>query len=177
MKKIIIGTFMAIAAVIAAILIAASMQPDTFQVTRSIIINAKPGVIAAQIADFRKWISWSPYEKYDPAMKRTYSGPGAGIGAVYGWEGDSRVGAGRMEIVNVTPGLISIKLDFFKPMTGHNTAEFRLEPAGESTKLTWTMRGLNRFIAKIFHLFIDMDRMVGSDFEAGLQNLKAFAER
>jgi hypothetical protein len=177
MKKIAIGTLILLSCGIAAILIKAATGPDTFSIRRSIIINAKPEKITAHIIDLRKWTSWSPYEKYDPAMTRTYSGSKAGMGAVYEWKGNSNIGSGRMEITGVVPSRISFKLDFFKPIEGHNTAEFTFEPAGASTRVTWGMSGPNRFIGKIIHVFINMDKMVGKDFEAGLKNLKTIAEK
>lgn len=161
---------------VVAILAIAATKSDTFHVRRSISIEADPERIAAQIIDFRKWTSWSPYEKYDPAMKRSFSDPSTGKGALYEWRGNSDIGAGRMEITGVSPSMISIKLDFLEPMEAHNLVEFTLKPEGKSTKLTWEMHGPLSFIGKVIHVFIDMDRMVGRDFEAGLENLKSIAE-
>ncbi len=176
MKSFGIGALIVIIAAIAVVLIIASTRPDIFTVQRSINIKAKPEKIAASITDFHKWTSWSPYEKYDPAMKKTFSGPQKGKGAAYEWNGNSKVGSGRMEIMETSPSRVSIKLDFFKPMEGHNVADFIFEPDGGSTKVTWDMHGPNRFIGKIFHVFINMDKMVGKDFETGLQNLKSLSE-
>ena len=175
--KIVLGALIVIVAAVVVILIIAATKPDTFQVQRSTTIKAKPEKIAAQITDFHKWTSWSPYEKLDPAMKRTFSGAQAGEGAVYEWNGNSKVGSGRMEITGVSPSKVSIKLDFFKPMEGHNSADFIFEPEGGSTKVTWDMHGPNRFIHKIFHVFFNMDKMVGKAFEEGLQNLKSLSEK
>jgi hypothetical protein len=177
MKKIGLGALIIAAVGVAAILIIAATGPDTFRIRRSITINAKPEKIAAHIVDFRKWTSWSPYEKYDPAMKRTHSGSKIGPGAVYEWKGNSDIGSGRMEIIDVSSSRVSIKLDFFEPFEGHNTAEFIFEPAGASTRVTWEMHGPNRFIGKVMHIFINMDKMVGKDFEAGLQHLKSISEK
>lgn len=177
MKKIILGILIVVVAAVAVTLILAATKPDTFVVRRSATVNAEPDRIAEQIIDFRKWAAWSPYEKYDPAMKRTFSGPGKGTGAVYEWKGNSDIGSGRMKILEVTPDRISIQLDFFEPIEGHNTAEFIFEPEGASTRVTWDMHGPTSFIGKIFHVFINMDTMVGKDFEAGLLNLKAVAEK
>jgi hypothetical protein len=174
--KIAIGALIAIVAAVAIILIIAATKPDKFDIKRSIVINAKPEKIAAQIIDFRKWTFWSPYEKYDPEMKRTYSGSRTGKGAVYEWKGNSKIGSGRMEITDVTPSRITIKLDFFTPFEGHNTAEYIFEREGNATNVTWDMHGPNRFIGKIIHVFISMDKMVGKDFEAGLADLKKAAE-
>lgn len=177
MKKIIFGALIVFAGAVAAVLIIASTKPDTFHIQRSITINTKPAKIATHIVDFRKWTSWSPYEKYDPAMKRTYSGSAIGKGAIYEWNGNSDIGAGRMEIRDVTPSRIAIKLDFIRPMEGHNTAEFIFEPRGGSTVVTWDMHGPTSFIGKIIHVFMNMDKMIGKDFEAGLGNLKSLAEK
>ena len=167
-----------IAVVVIAVLILAAMKPDTFRVVRSTTIKAPPERIFPLIADFRNWSAWSPWEKMDPALKRTYSGAAEGKGAVYEWEGNKKVGKGRMEIIDAPPSeKVAIKLDFLKPFEAHNTAEFTLQPRGETTDVTWVMHGPNLFIGKVMSVFISMDRMVGKDFEAGLANLKAAAER
>ena len=163
---------------VAAILVLAAMKPDTFRVVRSTTVKAPPEKIFPLIADFRAWSAWSPWEKMDPALKRSYSGPGSGQGAVYAWEGNSKVGKGRMEIIDAPPpSRVAIKLDFLKPFEAHNTAEFTLTPRGSTTDVTWAMHGPNLFIGKVMSLFVSMDRMVGKDFETGLANLKAEAER
>ena len=160
-----------------AVLLLAATKPDTFRVQRATSIKAPPEKIYALIDDYHRWASWSPWEKRDPAMKRSYSGAPAGRGAVYEWAGNSKVGKGRMEIVEASPySRVAIKLDFLKPMEAHNIAEFTLEPRGDSTVVTWSMDGRSPYLAKVMHVFFDMDRMVGKDFEAGLANLKAAAE-
>ncbi len=177
MKRIVIGAAVILAGAVGLVLIIASGRPDSFTVRRSLVIHAAPGRIAPYIVDFRRWMSWSPYEKYDPAMKRIFSGSTSGRGAVYEWKGNGDIGAGRMEIVDVAPSGVSIRLDFFEPFEAHNLAAFVFEPEGAATNLTWEMNGRNNLAAKIVHVFIDMDRMVGGDFEAGLWNLKALAEK
>jgi uncharacterized protein YndB with AHSA1/START domain len=163
---------------IAAILVLAAMKPDTFRITRAITVKAPPEKIFPLIADFRAWSAWSPWEKRDPALKRSYGGSASGKGAVYEWEGNSKVGKGRMEIIDAPPpSRLAIKLDFLKPFEAHNTAEFTLTPRGSTTDVTWAMHGPNLFIGKVMSLFVSMDRMVGKDFETGLANLKAEAER
>jgi uncharacterized protein YndB with AHSA1/START domain len=163
---------------IAAILVLAAMKPDTFRITRAITVNAPPEKIFPLIADFRAWSAWSPWEKRDPALKRSYGGSASGKGAVYEWEGNSKVGKGRMEIIDAPPpSRLAIKLDFLKPFEAHNTAEFTLTPRENTTDVTWAMHGPNLFIGKVMSLFVSMDRMVGKDFETGLANLKAEAER
>lgn len=163
---------------IVAVLVLAGRKPDTFRVERATAINAPPDRIFALINDFRNWTSWSPWEKMDPALKRSYSGPPAGPGAVYEWEGNKKVGKGRMEIVDTVPSrAVTIKLDFLKPFEAHNTAAFTMAPQGDTTLVTWAMYGPLPYIGKVMHVFMNMDRMVGNDFEAGLANLKAAAER
>jgi len=162
---------------IAAVLILAATRPDTFQVQRAASIKAPPERIFPLINDFNRWRAWSPCEKKDPTMKRTFGVATSGKGATYAWEGNGEVGQGRMEIADsAPPSKVAIKLDFVKPFEAHNLVEFVLEPDGDATRVTWTMRGDAPYFAKIIHLFIDMDRMVGKDFEAGLASLKATAE-
>jgi len=163
--------------VLAALLLYVTTKPDTFRIQRSATIKAPPEKIFPLINDFHRWVSWSPYEKKDPTMKRTYSGAADGKDSVYEWDGDQNVGQGRMEIIESTPpSKIAIKLDFMKPFEAHNIAEFTLQRGAETTDVTWAMQGPLSYAAKIIHLFFDMDRMVGKDFEAGLANLKALAE-
>jgi carbon monoxide dehydrogenase subunit G len=166
-----------IVVLIAAVLILAATRPDTFRVQRAASIKAPPEAIFSLINDFHRWGTWSPWEKKDPAMKRTFGAATRGKGAVYAWEGNKDVGQGRMEIAeSVPPSRVAIKLDFVQPFEAHNTVEFTLEPNGDATNVTWTMQGDTPYFAKIIHLFIDMDRMVGKDFETGLANLKPAAE-
>jgi polyketide cyclase/dehydrase/lipid transport protein len=163
---------------IAAVLIFAATKPDSFSVQRATSIKAAPEKIFALLDDFHNWGVWSPWEKMDPSMKRTFNGPANGKGSVYAWDGNSKVGQGRMEITDaLPPSQVTIKLDFIKPFEGHNVAEFVLEPKGDSTNVTWTMRGPSPYIAKLMSVFFSMDSMIGKDFEAGLANLKAAAEK
>jgi len=158
--------------------ILAAMKPDVFRVQRSASIKAPPEKVFPLINEFDRWSAWSPWEKKDPAMKRTRSGPAAGKGAVYAWEGNGEVGVGRMEITSSTsPSLVALNLDFTKPFEAHNQVEFALDGKGDSTNVTWTMRGPVPYLAKIVHVIFDMDKMVGKDFEAGLANLKTIAEK
>jgi hypothetical protein len=172
----IIAIVLAIA--IAIILIVAAIKPNAFSIQRATIVKAAPERIFPLINDFHQWGTWSPYENKDPAMKRSYSGAASGQGAVYAWEGNKNVGSGRMEILQATaPSKIVIKLDFFAPFEGHNTAEFTMLPQGDATNVTWLMHGPLPFMGKVMHVFINMDRMVGKDFEAGLINLKRLTEK
>jgi|SRR5665213_466023 len=178
MLEVIAVIAVVLAIVIAIVLILAATKPDTFSVERAIDIAAPAERIFPRISDFHQWVSWSPWEKKDPAMQRNYEGSASGKGAVYGWEGNKNVGSGRMEILEAeAPSKILIKLDFFKPFEGHNTAEFTMLPQGAGTRLTWVMRGPASFMSKLMQVFMNFDRMIGKDFETGLSNLKKLAEQ
>ncbi|MDO9295561.1 SRPBCC family protein [Bradyrhizobium sp.] len=178
MMKAIAITAVVLAIAIAVVLILAATKPDTFAVQRAAIVNAPAEKIFPLISDFRQWGAWSPYEHKDPAMKRTFSGAVRGTGAVYAWDGDKNVGSGRMEILDVAaPSKVVIKLDFYTPFEAHNTAEFTMLPQDDATRVIWRMHGPASFMAKIMHVFINIDKMVGKDFEAGLANLKRLAEK
>ena len=177
-KTVTVVIVLLLVVVAGAVLAYAATKPDVFHVRRTASIKAPPDKIFPLINDFRSWSSWSPYEHKDPAMKRTYSGAAAGTGAVYAWDGDKNVGSGRIEIADTTPpNRVAIKLDMITPFETHNRVEFTLQPKGDTTDVTWAMNGDTPYFAKILHVFMDMDRMVGRDFEAGLANLKALAEK
>jgi len=162
---------------LAALLLYVATNPDTFRIQRSISIKAPAEHIFPLINDFHRWVSWSPYETKDPAMKRTYSGAAKGKTSVYEWDGDRNVGKGRMEIAESSPpSKVAIKLDFIQPFEAHNIAEFTLEAGTDSTTVTWSMHGPLPYLTKVIHLFFNMDTMIGKDFEAGLANLKSIAE-
>jgi uncharacterized protein YndB with AHSA1/START domain len=160
------------------VLVLAAGKPDEFRVQRSISIDAPAARIFESIDSFHRWPTWSPWEKMDPAMQRTHSGATSGKGAIYEWQGNNKVGQGRMEIMESNaPRRIVIKLDFLKPFEAHNTAEFILTPQGdERTDVSWAMSGPTPFIGKIMHVFMNMDKMVGKDFATGLANLKTVNE-
>lgn len=163
--------------VVAAILLFAT-RPDTFRVERSITIDAAPEKIFMLVNDFRAWRQWSPWENIDPNLKRSYSGAASGEGAAYAWEGNNKIGSGRMEILNATsPAQIIIQLDFIKPFAARNTAEFNFKQNGATTEVVWAMHGSNSYMHKLMGLFFSMDKMVGASFETGLMNLKAIAEQ
>ena len=167
-----------VVAAIAGVLIFAATKPDTFRVQRAAGIKAPPEKIFALNNDFKAWTAWSPWEKKDPAMKRTWGATTSGKGAMYAWDGNKDVGQGSMEITESSPASkVTLKLDFVKPFEGHNMVEFTLEPKGDVTNVTWTMQGPSPFIGKIMQVFVSMDSMVGKDFESGLANLKAAAEK
>ena len=167
----------AIAVLIAAVLIYAATQPDVFRVQRATSIKAPPEKISAALGDFRGWQAWSPWEMMDPAMKRNYGGAEKGKGATYAWEGNSKVGQGRMEITDATASRVALDLDFLKPFEAHNKVVFTLVPKGEATEVTWAMQGPVPYPAKIVHVFMNMDSMVGGQFETGLANLKTITEK
>ncbi len=167
-----------VVAAIAALLIFAATRPDTFRVERTARIQAPAEKIFPLIDDFHRWGTWSPYEKLDPEMKRTFGGSASGKGATYAWDSKGKAGAGRMEIVESSPSSkIAINLDFTSPMEGHNLAEFTLQPQGDATMVTWSMQGKSPYVAKLMGIFFNMDQMIGKDFEAGLANLKTTTEK
>jgi len=177
-KTIVIAVVVLLAIAVVVVLGLAAMKPDTFRVQRAMAIKAPPEKIFALINDFHTWGQWSPWEKKDSAMKRAFSGAPSGKGAAYAWEGDNNVGQGSMEIVeSAPPSKIAIKLDFVRPFEAHNRVVFTLEPKGDATNVSWDMQGPTPFLAKIVHVFLDMDKMVGNDFETGLANLKAASEK
>jgi hypothetical protein len=172
----IIAVVLAIA--IAIVLVLAAAKPNTFSVQRGATMKAPPEKIFSLINDFHQWGSWSPWENRDPAMTRSFSGADRGRGAVYAWEGNKNVGSGRMEILDAsTPSKIIIKLDFLKPFEAHNMAEFTMLPQGDATSVSWVMHGPAPFMSKMMQVFMNMDKMIGKDFEIGLANLKGLAER
>ena len=178
MLEVIVIIAVVLAVAIAAILIIAATKPDRLRVQRAISIKAPPERIFSLISDFHQWVAWSPYEQKDPVMKRTYDGAERGKGAVYAWDGDKNVGSGRMEILEASaPQKIVIKLDFFKPFEGHNTAEFTMLPQGDGTHVTWLMHGPANFMSRLIQVFMNLDNMIGKDFEAGLANLKTLTEK
>ncbi|MDP1948025.1 MAG: SRPBCC family protein [Nitrospirota bacterium] len=174
LKKIgIIGALLVVS-----LLAYAATKPDTFRVQRTATIAAPPEKVFGLIQDLHQWAFWSPWEKMDPAMKKSYSGAPQGAGAALEWDGNTDVGTGRMEIVSTVPSSrVVIKLDFLKPFEAHNQAEFIVEGSESSTSVTWAMHGPQPFIMKVMDLVMGMDKMVGKDFETGLANLKQLAER
>jgi uncharacterized protein YndB with AHSA1/START domain len=160
------------------VLIIAAFKPGSFSVQRTATIQAPPEKIFPLINDYHNWPQWSPWEKIDPTMKRTFSGPSSGTGSVYEWDGNNKAGKGRMETAESVPASkIAIKLDFIKPMETNNNVQFSLQPNGDSTTVTWTMTGPVSFPAKVMTVFVSMDKMIGPDFETGLANMKATAEK
>jgi hypothetical protein len=158
-------------------LIVAARRPDDLRVERSITISAPAAIVFAQINDLRKWLEMSPYAKEDPAAKYTFAGPPAGAGSSVEWVGNAKVGSGRMTIIDSRPNeLVRFKFEFFKPWYCTNTTDFIFRPTGSGTEVTWAMFQKNKFIAKAAGLVMNMDKMIGESFEAGLVNLKNLAE-
>ena len=173
LKKILI----AVAVIIVVMVVIVALQPTEFRVARSTTISAPAPAVFAQVNDFHKWEAWNPWGKIDPAMKQTYEGAPAGIGAIYTWAGNNEVGEGRMTLTESRPSeLIRIKMEFFKPFAGISTAEFTFKPEGNQTAVTWRMSGENNFMAKAMHLFMNMDKMIGGQFDKGLAQMKSIVE-
>lgn len=173
LKKI----FIALAVIIAVFVGVVVMQPSEFRVARTATISAPAAAAFAQINDFHNWQAWSPWEKLDPAMKKTFEGEPAGAGAIYAWAGNDKVGEGRMTLTESRPNeLIRIKLEFLQPFASTNTTEFVFKPEDDQTVVTWSMFGEKNFVSKAFGLFVNMDNMIGSDFDKGLAQLKTVAE-
>jgi hypothetical protein len=164
-------------ALVAALLLFAATRPGSFSVERRIVVQAPQHKIQPLIADFHRWADWSPWERLDPGMKRTFGGPPAGVGATYGWQGNKDVGSGRMEVKTAAPDKVGIQLDFIEPFEAHNTTDFMLAPKDGGTEVRWVMSGPAPFITKLMGVFVSMDSMIGKDFEKGLVQLKAAAEK
>ena len=167
-----------LALLIAAILIYAATKPDSFRIERSTTIKAPSEKVFALINDYKQWEAWSPWEKIDPALKRTYSGAASGVGAIYEWSGNKDIGQGRMEIVESTPSTkVSLKLDFITPFEAHNMVDFTLTQQGDTTTITQAMYGPSPYMSKLMTIFFSMEKMVGGKYEEGLANIKAIAEK
>ncbi len=163
---------LAFAVIVVALAAFIATRPAEFRIVRSRTLSAPPAVVHGYVNDFHKWAEWSPWEKLDPALKRDHSGAPAGTGAVYAWSGNSQVGEGRMTITDSrAPHSVTIRLEFIKPFAATNTSQFDFAPSGSGTQVTWAMSGRNNFTSKAFSVFMDMDKMVGADFERGLANL------
>ncbi len=176
-----IGVFkiilLGLAIIIAALAAFVAMQPSDFRITRSATISAPPADVFAQVNDFHNWQAWSPWAKLDPAAKNTFEGPPSGPGAIFKWSGNDKVGEGSMTVTDGRPDeMILIKLDFVRPFAATNTAEFTFKPQGDQTVVTWNMFGRNNFISKAVCVFMNMDKMVGGEFEKGLATMKKEVE-
>jgi len=176
-KKTLLGILVLLVVLVAVCACIVALQPSHYRVERSATISAPPATVFAQVDDFHKWDAWSPWAKLDPAMKQSYEGAASGVGAIYKWAGNDQVGEGRLTITESRPSdLIKIKLEFLKPWAATNVTDFTFTPQGNQTAVTWTMSGENNFVGKAFSLFMNMDKMIGNDFEKGLAQMKNVAE-
>lgn len=153
-------------------------RPDGFRVSRSATMSAPPSRIFAEVNNFRKWEAWSPWVKMDPDQKLTYDGPEEGEGHYMSWEGNKKVGAGCLTITGSRPDeLVRIRMDFRRPVEASHHAEFHFQPEGDVTTVTWTMTGRHDcFLFKAMSCVMSMDRMVGGEFEKGLESIRAIVE-
>jgi hypothetical protein len=162
---------------VALLLILAALQPAEFRYERCTLIAAPPATIFPHVNELKNWMAWSPWEKMDPAMRRTFSGPASGVGATYAWEGNNKIGAGRMTITESQPdALIQLRLEFLKPFACTNRGEFTFTPGKGGTLVTWSMDGTNKFIGRLMGVFMNMDKLCGDSFAEGLATLKKLAE-
>ncbi len=174
---VILIIFAVLAPIIVVLLVFAATRPSEFRISRWETMSASSADTFAQVNDFHNWDGWSPWAKIDPAMQKTYQGTPAGTGAIYTWNGNNKVGAGRMTILESKPNsLVRIKLEFFRPFKATHESEFTFKPEGSQTEVTWSMIGRNNFVFKIFGLFMSMDKMLGGEFEKGLASMKAIVE-
>ncbi len=175
-KKLLLALVFSLLAVPLLVVAVALTRPDTFQVERSTRLAAPPAAVYATVVDFRQWERWSPWAKLDPKQKTTLVGEG--VGAVYTWSGDDKVGSGRMTIVEAVPDArVGIKLEFLSPFETTNETTFVIAADGAGSRLTWLMKGRHGFVGRAMSIFMDMDKMIGPDFEKGLASLKVELER
>lgn len=173
LKKILLGLVLVVVALLAVI----AMQPSEFRIERSATMSAPASAPFAQVNDFHNWEAWSPWLEADPSAKVTFEGPSSGASAMYRWAGNDDVGSGSMTLLESHPDKrIRIQLEFLKPFPNSCTAEFRFEPKGDQTVVTWSMYGKNGFKGKAIHFFMNMDKMIGGQFEKGLAKMKAVVE-
>lgn len=167
-----------VALLVALLIVVIGMRPTDFRITRQLAMAAPPGAVFPHVNELAKWQAWSPWEELDPDLKRMYEGPAAGEGARYAWSGNTKVGEGNMTITDSRPSeLVRLRLEFIKPFAAINTSEFTFQPSAGGTLVVWNMLGRNNFMAKAFGLLMDMDKLIGKDFEKGLAKLKTLAEK
>ncbi len=176
-KKILLTLLSLVGLALVVILGLAATKPNTYRVERKSTIAAEPSTIFGVVNDFHRWPEWSPWENLDPQMKRTFEGPESGTGASYAWLGNDQVGQGKMTITESTPSdRIALRLEFIKPWAATNDVQFQFTPGDAGTDVAWTMNGNNNFMSKVMGVFMNMDQMIGKDFEAGLESMKTLAE-
>lgn len=152
-------------------------RPDTFSYTRTVVINATPEAVYKEVEDFRRWAFWSPWAPLDPNCKNSFEGPQSGAGSIFNWDGNGKVGAGKMTITETKPAeVVLIDLQFYRPMKALNHTEFTFTPHGGGTLVSWTMSGRNTFFSKLIDLLMNCEKMVGDMFVKGLTNLKNTVE-
>jgi len=177
LKKIAVTLFSVITLAVVAVLAIAATRPATYHVERSVSMGASQGAVFAVVNDLHRFHEWSPWQKLDPQMKVTYSGPPTGVGASYTWVGNDKVGEGRMTMTDATPpSSVTQKLEFIKPFVSTCAVHINIAPDGDGSRVTWAIDGNNNYVSKVMCLFVSMDAMMGKDFEAGLANLKQVAE-
>lgn len=166
-----------VAAVIGVLAFAISRRPPELRVERSTVVGAPPGAVFEHINDLHAWPEWSPWAKLDPEMQVTYDGAAAGVGAGYAWTGNKKVGEGRMTITESRPDeRVALRLEFIKPFKSVSDTAFVLTPQGDGTRVTWTMRSKHDFMSKAMGVFMNMDQLIGKDFEKGLAQMKTVVE-
>lgn len=177
MRKKLLIAFAVLVGILGVLAVVVAMQPSEYRIERTAKIDAPPEIAFAQVNDFHNWDAWSPWAKLDPAMVATFEGPASGVGAIYKWSGNDKVGEGQMTILESKPDeFIRFKLEFLRPFPDTCTTEFTFKPEGASTSAIWTMTGRRNFMAKGVCLVMDMDKMVGGDFENGLAQMKTVCE-
>jgi hypothetical protein len=163
--------------IVVVLAVVVAFRSSQYRVERSVRILAPPAVVFAQVNDFHHWQPWSPWAKLDPAAKNTFEGPSSGTGAIFKWSGNNKIGEGRMTLLESHPDeLIGLKLEFVRPFAGASTAEFKFKSEGNQTLVTWSTIGHKNFMVKAMCLVMDMDKMIGAQFEKGLADLKAISE-
>ncbi len=173
LKKILLG----LAVIVVIFVIVVATRPSEFRVSRSATINAPAAAVFPHVNELKKWEPWSPWMKLDPAAKSTFEGPAAGQGAIMSWAGNNQVGEGKMTITESKPNeLVRFHLEFYKPMAGTSEAEWTFKPEGNGTTVTWSMTGKNNFIGKAMCMFMDMNQMIGGQFDQGLASIKSIVE-
>lgn len=177
LKKILLGVLGVIVLAVGVTCAIAATKPDDFAVERSVDVHATPERVFAHLNSLHRFTEWSPWQRMDPSMQTTFEGPESGVGARYSWRGNDKVGEGRMTITeSAANSVVAINLEFLKPWEANNRVEWRVAANGDSSHVTWVMTGKQAFMMKVFTLFMDMDKVVGADFERGLQNLKQLVE-
>jgi hypothetical protein len=174
-KKILLGVLVVVVVLVLGVVVAAMMQPDTYHVERSRTIDAPPSVVAPHLTDFRMWVEWNPWRELDPQMRLTYSDPASGEDAWYEWHGNDDVGSGKMTITDIDDDSVAYDLEFIEPFESKADTQITFEPEGTGTHVVWSMDADNDFMGKVFCLFMNMDAMIGADFERGLENLDRVA--